>query len=53
MFGNTKSAKVGRHIARECSYLIKDITNYLISNNIPIKTHDTLYIFQQTFCFTV
>ncbi len=47
------TSKIIRQLIRECSSLTKQIVNYLIGKDIEVKTHDTLFIFQNSYCFSI
>ncbi|MFC1784854.1 hypothetical protein ACFL0J_04410 [Candidatus Neomarinimicrobiota bacterium] len=49
--GIFKASKMGNKLARECAQLTKQIVNHLILKKYELKTHDTLYIFQESFTF--
>lgn len=46
-----KSSNKGAKLARECSALTKQIVNHLILKKYDVKTHDTLFFFQESFTF--
>lgn len=50
MFG---TSKITRQLIHECTILTKNIVNHLIANGIEVKTHDTLFIFQNSYCFSI